>query len=97
MEEQKDVNVNLVLEQDTKSGALNTITPIQEKLTDIEKFQDMVIPEVVKEIAEVIIPAAAVAAGDKEVKPEEVKVKKPTKSDPIIMYGNNVVMWYIET
>jgi len=82
---------------DEKAKELDTTTPIQEKLSEIEEKQNMEIPEVVKEVAEVVIPAAATAAGDKEVKTEKVKVKKPTKSDPIIMYGDNVVMWYIET
>lgn len=79
-----------------ESKELDTSTPIQEKLSEIEEKQDMVIPDVVKEVAEPAIEAASVAAGETKVEPEKVKVKKPTKKDPIIMYGENVVLWYIE-
>lgn len=88
-------NQNVVpVNEETKE--LDTTTPIQEKLSDIEEKQNMVIPDVVKEVAEPAIEAASINAGEAEVKPEKVKVKKPTKKDPIIMYGNEVVLWYIE-
>lgn len=92
MEEQKEGNVPEVKQEDTQ---LDTTTPIQEKLSEIEDEQNMVIPEVVKEVAEPVIEAAAASVGDVPPKTEKVKVKKPTKKDPIIMYGDNVVMWYI--
>lgn len=107
MEEQKDVNVNPVPEtnetvnvdksvESTRGGEIEQTTPIQEKLADIEEKQNMVIPEVVKEVAEPVIAAASAAAGETKVNTEKVSVKKPTKKDPIIMYGDKVVMWYID-
>lgn len=70
-------------------------TPITEKLeTEMEK-QNIEAPPIVTEVAEAAIGAASAAAGETTPDPKKVGVKKPTKRDPIVMYDNNVVLWFI--
>jgi len=70
-------------------------TPITEKLeTEMEK-QNIEAPPIVTETAEAAINAASAATGEAQPDPKKVSVKKPTKRDPIVMYNNNVVMWFI--
>lgn len=80
---------------ETQNTEIATPTPITEKLeTEMEK-QKIDAPPIVTETAEAAINAASAAAGETTPKPEKVAVKKPTKKDPIVMYDNNVVMWFI--
>lgn len=80
---------------ETQNTEIATPTPITEKLEIEMEKQNIEAPPIVTETAEAAINAASAAAGETTPDPKKVAVKKPTKKDPIVMYGKNVVMWFI--
>lgn len=90
-------NVNPVEPIVENNTEVTQASPIQEKLESEAEKQNVEMPPVVTETAEAAVNAASIAAGEVKPDPEKVKVKKPTKRDPIIMYNGNVVLWYIPT
>jgi hypothetical protein len=78
-----------------ESKEVSEPTPITEKLEEEAEKQNIDMPPVVTETAEAAINAASAASGETTPDPKKVSVKKPTKKDPIILYDNNVVLWFI--